>query len=168
VSPEFAQALAREFGDLTDAADIARFAVRLAVAVLAGAAIGWDRELRASSAGFRTHILVAAGAALFMIVPLHAGFDSADMSRVVQGLVAGIGFLGAGAILKMDDRGEIRGLTTAATIWVTAAIGMTAGLGQLVTAIVATVVVLVVLTLLPRVEPRGDDKRPAKDEHRPE
>lgn len=76
----------------------------------------------------------------------------------MQGLVAGIGFLGAGAILKMDDRGEIRGLTTVATIWVTAAIGMTAGLGQLATAIVATLIVLVVLALLSRVEPRGRGK----------
>lgn len=160
MNPEIAQALAKEFADLPDAAEAVRLALRLSVAVLAGAAIGWDRELRASSAGFRTHMLVALGAALFMIVPQHAGFDTADVSRVVQGLVAGIGFLGAGAILKMDDRGEIRGLTTAATIWVTAAIGMTAGLGQLVTAIVATVVVLVVLALLPRIEPSKPDDRP--------
>ena len=100
-------------------------------------------------------MLAALGAALFMIVPLHAGFESADMSRVVQGLVAGIGFLGAGVILKMDDRAEIRGVTTAATIWVTAALGMTAGLGQLVTAIVSTVVVLIVLAVLPKLEPRS-------------
>jgi len=154
---DLAHVLAREFGDLPDATQIARFAARMAVALLAGAVIGWDRALRASSAGFRTHILVAVGAALFMIVPQSAGFDNADLSRVVQGLVAGIGFLGAGAILKMDDRGEIKGLTTAASIWVTAAIGMTAGLGQLVTALASTVVALVVLSLLPRPEPREPD-----------
>ena len=151
---DFAQAIAKEFSDVPDAAQALRLAVRVSVALLAGAVIGWDRELRASSAGFRTHILVAVGSALFMIVPLHAGFDAADMSRVVQGLVAGIGFLGAGAILKLDDRGEIKGLTTAATIWVTAALGMTAGLGQLVTAVVGTIVVLAVLALLPKLEPR--------------
>ena len=145
-------AVLTEFADLIDPAEAARLGVRLLFAILLGAVIGYDRERNASSAGLRTHMLVALGAALFVIVPQHGGFDSADMSRVVQGLIAGIGFLGAGAIIKLDDRQEIKGLTTAASIWLTAAIGMTAGLGQLATAIVGTVVGFVVLAIVPRID----------------
>jgi putative Mg2+ transporter-C (MgtC) family protein len=149
---EVANAVVGEFSDLMDPAEAARLGVRLFVAVMVGAAIGYDRERNASSAGLRTHMLVALGAALFVIVPQHAGFDAADMSRVVQGLIAGIGFLGAGAIIKIDDRREIKGLTTAASIWLVAALGMTAGLGQLATTIVGAVVGLVVLSVLPRLD----------------
>jgi len=145
-------AVLTEFADLVDPVEAARLGVRLFVAILLGAVIGYDRERKASSAGLRTHMLVALGAALFVIVPQHGGFDSADMSRVVQGLIAGIGFLGAGAIIKIDDRQEIKGLTTAASIWLTAAIGMTAGLGQLATAIAGTVVGFVVLAIMPRID----------------
>jgi len=150
-------ALAAEFSDLPDAAQATRLVVRLLVAGLMGALIGYDRERVASPAGLRTHILVALGAALFVIVPVQAGFSADDISRVVQGLVAGIGFLGAGAILKQEA--TVRGLTTAASIWLTAAIGMAAGLGQLVTALVATVFGLVVLNVHAKV-----DKRPPHDD----
>jgi putative Mg2+ transporter-C (MgtC) family protein len=139
------EALAAEFSDVPDAAQATRLVVRLLVAGLMGALIGYDRERKSSPAGFRTHILVALGAALFVIVPLQAGFSSDDMSRVVQGLVAGIGFLGAGAILKQDASMTVRGLTTAASIWLTAAIGIAAGLGQLLTALIATAFGLLVL-----------------------
>ena len=152
-------ALAAEFSDLPDAAQATRLVVRLLVAGLMGALIGYDRERVASPAGLRTHILVALGAALFVIVPVQAGFSADDISRVVQGLVAGIGFLGAGAILKQEA--TVRGLTTAASIWLTAAIGMAAGLGQLVTALVATVFGLVVLNVHAKVgkhQPH-DDRR---------
>ena len=124
---EVLDAVLREFSDLLDPAEAARLGVRLFVAVLLGAAIGYDRERNASSAGLRTHMLVALGAALFVVVPQHAGFDAPDMSRVVQGLIAGIGFLGAGAIIKIDDRREIKGLTTAASIWLVAALGHDGG-----------------------------------------
>jgi putative Mg2+ transporter-C (MgtC) family protein len=149
-----------EFADLVDAAEAARLLVRLSVAVLLAAVIGYDRERHASSAGLRTHMLVALGAALFVIVPQHAGFDATDMSRVVQGVIAGIGFLGAGAIIKLDDRREIKGLTTAASIWLTAALGMTAGLGQLATAIVGTLIGLIVLAVLPAWEQSIKDDPP--------
>jgi putative Mg2+ transporter-C (MgtC) family protein len=139
------EALAAEFSDVPDAAQATRLVVRLLVAGLMGALIGYDRERKSSPAGFRTHILVALGAALFVIVPLQAGFSSDDMSRVVQGLVAGIGFLDAGAILKQDASMTVRGLTTAASIWLTAAIGIAAGLGQLLTALIATAFGLLVL-----------------------
>jgi putative Mg2+ transporter-C (MgtC) family protein len=167
---EVADAIAGEFSDLMDPADAARLGVRLFVAVLVGAAIGYDRERNASSAGLRTHMLVAVGAALFVIVPQHAGFEAADMSRVVQGLIAGIGFLGAGAIIKLDDRREVKGLTTAASIWLVAALGMTAGLGQLATAIVGTVIGLVVLSVLPRLDVSPQPKEPTEpsaDRHVP-
>src|SRR5665647_941543 len=98
----------------------------LAAAVLGGI-IGAQRERVHSAAGFRTHILVAMGAVLLVLGGLEAGFSNPDVSRVVQGIVAGIGFLGAGTILKLADRGEVHGLTTAATIWVTAAVGVAAG-----------------------------------------
>jgi putative Mg2+ transporter-C (MgtC) family protein len=153
-------AVVGEFADLMDPVEAARLAVRLLVAVALGALIGYDRERNASSAGLRTHMLVALGAAMFIIVPQHAGFEAADMSRVVQGLIAGIGFLGAGAIIKLDDRREVKGLTTAASIWLVAAIGMTAGLGQLATAVVGAVIGLLVLSVLLRVEVEG--KIPSK------
>jgi putative Mg2+ transporter-C (MgtC) family protein len=139
------EALTAEFSDVPDAAQATRLVVRLLTAGLLGALIGYDRERKASPAGFRTHILVALGAALFVIVPVQAGFSNDDISRVVQGLVAGIGFLGAGAILKQDESLTVRGLTTAASIWLTAAIGIAAGLGQLLTALIATVFGLLVL-----------------------
>jgi putative Mg2+ transporter-C (MgtC) family protein len=151
------EALAAEFSDLPDAAQATRLVVRLLVAGLMGAIIGYDRERNASPAGFRTHILVALGAALFVIAPAQAGFSADDVSRVVQGIVAGIGFLGAGAILKQDSNFKVRGLTTAASIWLTAAIGIAAGVGQLVTALVATAFGLVVLGVVRKPGPRTRD-----------
>ena len=83
---------------------------------------------------------------------LQAGFDKADLSRVIQGVVAGIGFLGAGAIIKLNEKEQIKGLTTAASIWATAAIGVASGLGHVVTAGASTLLALVILAALPRVE----------------
>ena len=142
-----------EFSDLQDPVYSGRLGVRLLMAVALGAVLGYDRERHDRPAGLRTHILVALGAALFVIVALRAGFDSQAMGRVVQGLITGVGFLGAGAIIKLDDRREIRGLTTAAGIWVTAAIGMTVGLGQLATATAVAALAWIVLAVLPAIEP---------------
>ncbi len=105
--------------------------VRLALALALGALLGLQRERVHSTAGLRTHMLVSLGAAFFVLAAVEAGATSADVSRVIQGLVAGIGFLGAGAILKLGDRGEVHGLTTAASIWLTAAVGTGAGLGHI-------------------------------------
>jgi putative Mg2+ transporter-C (MgtC) family protein len=132
--------------------DLARTCVRLLVAVLLGALLGYDRERQDSAAGLRTHMLVALGAALVVIAAQQSGMDSADLSRVVQGIFAGIGFLGAGAIIKLNEQERIKGLTTAATIWATAAIGVAAGMGLEMTAVVATLLALVILAVLPRVE----------------
>lgn len=142
-------ALAAELGP-PDVAQATRVTLRMVGALLVGAAIGWDRERRDADAGLRTHMLVALGAALFVLVPIEAGMDAEAVSRIIQGLVSGIGFIGAGAVLKNADEGRIHGLTTAGSIWVTAALGVAAGLGRELTALAGTALVLVVLTVLRR------------------
>jgi putative Mg2+ transporter-C (MgtC) family protein len=94
-------------------------------------------------------MLVAIGAALFVLIPQQAGASSADLSRVLQGLIAGVGFLGAGAIIMGTREVETRGLTTAAGIWVTAAIGMAAGMGRESTAVLSTLIALLILSVVP-------------------
>lgn len=138
------------FGGI-DVESATRVTLRMAVALLLGAIIGWDRERREAEAGLRTHMLVSLGAALFVLVPAEAGMDAAGLSRIVQGVVTGIGFVGAGAVLKVTEEGRVHGLTTAASIWATAAVGVAAGLGREVTAFFATVFVLLVLAALRRV-----------------
>jgi putative Mg2+ transporter-C (MgtC) family protein len=126
-------------------------ALRLVVGLSLGAIIGFERELHRQPAGFRTHSLVALWAALFTVVSAY-GCEGigADPTRIAAQIVTGIGFLGAGVILQY--RGQIRGLTTAASLWSVAAIGTAAGAGMLVLATVATVLILIVLSLLNRVE----------------
>ena len=139
-----------EFSDLADASQATTVCVRLLVAVVLGGLLGYERETRGTSAGLRTHMLVALGAALFVLVPLQAGTSIADMSRVLQGVISGIGFLGAGAIIKLSQDREIRGLTTAASIWLTAAIGNAAGMGREMTASLSTGLARIILALLRR------------------
>lgn len=142
--------IAREFTDLDDIEHFTRVAVRLLLAGALGFALGFERETQGKAAGARTHMLVAMGSALFVLAPQLAGAELADMSRVIQGLVAGVGFLCAGAILKSGkDEQQVQGLTTAAGMWMTAAIGMSCGLGKEVTAIISTVLALIVLALVP-------------------
>ena len=143
--------LQAEFADLTEVERITRATWRMGEALLLGAAIGWDRERRDAEAGLRTHMLVSLGAALFVLICLETGMDDDQLSRVVQGLVSGIGFLGAGAVLKDQDEGRIHGLTTAAGIWATAAVGMAAGMGHTGIAVLATIFILVVLVWLRRI-----------------
>ena len=116
------------------------FILRIFVAALLGGAIGLEREYRAKEAGFRTHFLVALGSALFMIVSAY-GFDG--VSRVAAQVVSGIGFIGAGTIIFQKNENAVRGLTTAAGLWVTAAIGLACGGGLYVLAAAATFLVLV-------------------------
>ena len=136
-----------EFSDLGDVEQTTRVSLRLVVALLLGAVVGWERESKGMDAGLRTHMLVALGSALFVIVPWQLGMEVADISRVLQGVTAGIGFLGAGAIIKISDEREIRGLTTAASIWLTAAVGIAAGAGREMTAVLSTLLALFVLML---------------------
>ncbi len=119
------------FFGLDDGWHLLRVAARLLVALVLGALLGYEREETGKVAGLRTHMLVAAGAALFVIAPIEAGVSIEHLTRVVQGLTAGIGFLGAGAILKLTEQRQIKGLTTAANLWVTAAVGTATGMGML-------------------------------------
>ena len=122
--------------------------IRLLAAVLLGALIGYERELRAKNAGVRTHIMVALGAALFMVISQY-GFpdaDKFDAARVAAGVVTGIGFIGGGIIMKRKH--DVSGLTTAASLWVTGAVGLSAGCGMFEVAIVTTVLVLACLEAL--------------------
>jgi putative Mg2+ transporter-C (MgtC) family protein len=141
--------LRADFSDLPDAGHVTQIIVRLAVAAILGGLLGYERERAGKAAGLRTHMLVALGAALFVFIPQQAGVASADMTRVLQGLATGIGFLGAGTILKKGE--EVEGLTTAAGIWLTAAIGIAAGLGREATAVLSTALALIILAALPRI-----------------
>lgn len=150
------ETLAEEFADLEDPARATRVVLRLFLAALLGGLLGFEREQHGKAAGVRTHMLVALGAALFVLVPQMAGAEHDAMSRVIQGLTAGIGFLCAGTILKRDRMDEVKGLTTAAGLWSTTAIGVTVGLGYEVTALLAALVVLAILNLLPHLLGRFD------------
>nr|WP_283441277.1 MgtC/SapB family protein [Noviherbaspirillum suwonense] len=137
-----------EFSDLPAISEVTRLCLRLLIAVILGGILGYERERTGAAAGFRTHMLVALGSALFVLVPLQAGTDMSDMSRVLQGVIAGIGFLGAGAIIKSSDEQQVRGLTTAASIWLTAAVGIAAGMGREATAVLSTLFALLILMAL--------------------
>jgi len=139
---------------LPDAAEAVRVTLRLFAALLAGGIIGFQREASGKAAGLRTHMLVCAGTALFVLAALEIGMEQDALSRVIQGLATGIGFLGAGAILKVESSHQIKGLTTAAGIWMTAALGVTIGLGRLGTAAIGTVLAWVVLAVLVKLDKR--------------
>ncbi len=139
------ESLQADFSDLPDAAGVTRLVVRLFIAALLGGILGYEREWRGKDAGLRTHMLVSLGAALFVFVPQQAGMPVEDLSRIIQGIVTGIGFVGAGAILKLNEERRIEGLTTAAGIWLTAAVGIAAGMGKEASAVLGTALALLVL-----------------------
>lgn len=147
-----------EFSDLPAADETLRVILRLLVAALLGGLLGYEREYRGKAAGMRTHMLVALGSAIFVLVPLQAGISDADLSRVIQGVVAGVGFLCAGAILKHGEQ-EVHGLTTAAGLWLTAAIGLAVGMGRESTAVLSAVLAFCILHLIPKLGPRRKDAR---------
>lgn len=140
---------------MPDLAESIRVVVRILAATLIGAVIGYERERTGKSAGLRTHMLVALGSAIFVLAPLEAGMPIEDLSRVIQGVAAGIGFIGAGAILKLADARVIEGLTTAAGIWLTAALGVAAGLGRFGVAAISAVMAWIILAVLSRIERPG-------------
>jgi putative Mg2+ transporter-C (MgtC) family protein len=125
--------------------------LRFLLAAGLGALIGYQREQAGKAAGLRTHMLVSAGAALFALVSMY-GFRGAevDISRVAAGVVVGIGFIGAGVILRGQREKQVAGLTTAASIWITAAVGLAAGVGMYLISVVAAAVTVGVL-FLPKV-----------------
>ncbi len=134
-------------------ADIWEVTIRLVVALLLGGIIGVEREFRAKDAGFRTHFLVSVGSALFCVVSQYGfGEELKDASRVAAQVVSGIGFLGAGTIIFQKN--VIRGLTTAAGLWVTAAIGLACGTGMLLIAAISTALVLIGLEVINEFIPR--------------
>jgi len=144
--------IAADFNDAFEAERLTHVAVRLVFAALLGGLLGLQRELAGKEAGLRTHMLVCVGAALFVLIPQLEGMKLSDMSRVVQGIVTGVGFLGAGTILKQADEKRIHGLTTAAGIWLTSAIGIGVGMGRLGSALLGSLVAFVILSLLASVE----------------
>jgi putative Mg2+ transporter-C (MgtC) family protein len=121
--------------------------IRLLAAALLGAIVGIQRQTTRKPAGLRTHMLVSLATAAFVVACSGAGMSSDGVSRVIQGIVTGIGFIGAGSILKLSEQHEIRGLTTAASVWMTAAIGVTVGLGSLGIALMLTTLALIILAL---------------------
>lgn len=124
--------------------------LRLLLAVVLGAAIGFQREWAGKPAGLRTLALICLGSALFTVVSLFGFGTGVDPSRVAAGIVTGIGFLGAGVIFRGLRRDGVVGLTTAASIWTTASVGLAAGVGMYLAAIVGTIIAVAVL-MLPKV-----------------
>jgi putative Mg2+ transporter-C (MgtC) family protein len=141
--------LSAGFGSLDE---LGRVLIRLTAAMALGAVIGLQREFVGAAAGLRTHMLVALAATIFVLVPPRAGMSAEDLSRVIQGVATGIGFIGAGAILKLTTEREIHGLTTAASIWMTTAVGVAVGLGRLGIAAVSVALAWVILSVLGRIE----------------
>lgn len=144
--------------------DFVGITFRLFIALLIGAIIGLERQIRHKPAGLRTHMLVSLGAALFVLIPLQIstvqeGRDA--ISRVIQGVAAGIGFLGAGEILRESQEvsklAQIRGLTSAAAIWVCAALGIAAGCGLWQMGLIGAVLSLLVLSFFKRFEKRSEE-----------
>ncbi len=121
--------------------NVAELVVGLITSIIFGAIIGLEREITHKPAGLRTHMLVCLGSCLFTIVSLKFGMDPA---RIASGIVTGIGFIGAGTIIA--EQGKVVGITTAASLWVTAAIGLTIGMGEYILAGVSTLLVFLILT----------------------
>jgi putative Mg2+ transporter-C (MgtC) family protein len=137
--------LINAFPNILDGQTFLRIMIRLTVAILLGGAVGWERQIEGKTAGVRTHMMVSLGAALFALTSLELNADAKELTKVIQGVAAGVGFLGAGAIIKVSSENEPKGLTTAAGIWMTAAIGLAVGAGLLWPAVVGVVMAWLVL-----------------------
>ncbi len=151
---------------LGDRSQLARVAIRLVAATLLGAVVGIQRERAGKPAGLRTHMLVTLGTAVFVMACAGARMSSDGLSRVVQGLITGIGFIGAGSILKLNEQRDVRGLTTSAGIWMTAAVGVAVGIGSIGIALLSTGFTLAILSLSRRFERQVDARRAAEVEAR--
>ena len=137
---------------LPDAHEAAQVTIRLLAALIAGAVVGLQREHSHAPAGLRTHMLVSMGVTLFVFIGLDVGMAHDAQSRMIQGIATGVGFLGAGAIIKMKGSLEIHGLTTAAGVWMTAAIGVAIGFGRLGVAAIGVVFAWFVLAIVVKTE----------------
>lgn len=132
--------------------EVLEISMRLATAAALGGLIGIERQFAHKAAGLRTHMTVSLASAVFVVIAIQSGAQIADVSRILQGIAAGVGFLGAGTILKGTSEETIQGLTTAATIWLTAAIGAAAGAGHAVVASISVAVAWVILLVFKLVE----------------
>ena len=144
---------------ISDTSHLTRVIIRLMAATLLGAIIGFERERAGKPAGLRTHTLVCLGTAVFVIVCSASSMSLDAMSRVIQGLATGIGFIGAGTILKLDDQRDVKGLTTAAGVWMTAAIGIGVGLGSIGIAALSTLLAVIILAVVGALEARKEKAR---------
>jgi putative Mg2+ transporter-C (MgtC) family protein len=134
---------------------------RLLLAAALAFILGMTRERLRKTAGLRTHMMVCLGSSIFVLAALLTQQTADGCSRVIQGITQGIGFLGAGTIVQFSDKAEVKGLTTAAGIWLTAGVGVACGLGEFWLAIIATVLAWLVLTPLGIIERRWEDRRDA-------
>jgi len=141
-----------EFYQLPTTGEALSVLARIVTAAALGALLGEERQRAGKAAGLRTHMLVSLGSALFMLFPAQSGMQPAELSRIAQGVAAGIGFLGAGTILKRTDPEEVHGLTTAASIWLTSAIGLAVGAGRLWLPTLCAVCAWLILSVLARFE----------------
>ena len=144
---------------MPDFRNFATVMIRLIAAAVLGGLVGIQREKAGKPAGLRTHIIVGVGTALVVVACSRGGMDSAGLSRVIQGIVTGIGFIGTGSILKVEGERDIRGLTTAAGLWLTAAVGVAAGLGTIGIAIIGTALGLSILAVEGVVESRAEKRK---------
>jgi len=149
---------------LPDRNQLIHVIIRMTAAMLLGSVIGLQRESKNKPAGLRTHILVTLGTTVFIVACNSFGMSSDGLSRVIQGIVTGIGFIGAGSILKLNQERDVKGLTTSASVWMAAAIGVAVGLGALGVALLATFVTLIVLMLAGKVEFQMEKRNDAENE----
>jgi putative Mg2+ transporter-C (MgtC) family protein len=147
-------------GGFPDGAELARILIRLAAALALGAVLGLQRESVGAAAGLRTHMLVTLAAAVFVLAPQTVGMSAEQVSRVIQGVATGIGFIGGGAVLKLAADREILGLTTAATIWLATAVGIAVGMGRLGLAAIVVGASWVILALFARFTRRAEPHQP--------
>ena len=151
---------------LPDARQLVHVLIKLIAASLLGAVVGLQREKAHKPAGLRTHILVSLGTAVFVLACSGVGMSLDGISRVIQGIATGIGVVGAGSILKLNEARDIQGLTTAAGVWMTAAIGIAVGLGSLGVALLSTLFTLIVLALAGPLEDKAELRRAAKGDEK--
>jgi putative Mg2+ transporter-C (MgtC) family protein len=158
------QGVHAEFSDVSRIVAVTQCMLRLLLATLLGGLLGAQQKRQSTAAGLRTYMLVALGSALFVLIPLQAGLSLIDVSRVLHGLTVGIGVLGAGTLLKQYAPGQMHSLTTAAGLWLTAAVGVAVGLGRNASAVLGTCLACLILALLPPGEsPPAARERPWED-----
>jgi len=149
------------FRGITETEMLVRFLVRILAALIFGALIGLQRASVGKAAGMRTHVLVSTGTCLFVVSAIGGGFGDDAISRIIQGIITGIGFIGAGTIVKGDQESQVQGLTTASGIWMTSGIGVVTGLGMVGLGFIGTIMALVILMLAERFEVVMRIRKPA-------